>query len=327
MGNLCTTTDSVCDSDDYEFEKAAAEEVVESFCEKTVITATSQSSLPSLLLNRNPTEMYGERVELLGKFGTVAEFFAGTVCPDCCWCAFALSSKHMKTEQLLEFFDCCLNYFSQTTSPSLRLWAERQTNDIYYEFVIKTFGKAKNYLNRREFWYVADKMQSRYETEKTVSVAAAEEINIVWHRKQSLIPGFFLDKNHDHQDSIIFKLFSSNGRILTSEEMHNLVYHSILFFSVEQFTIIQDLTDVWDVVFEVCRDIMNGEDLEAIDFNRFRAAGRELRDVFHQLSTLQEERSSRQPSSHGGKSFSTFSSVSRRMSCDYVDEVSVREDN
>lgn len=320
MGNLCTTTESFCDPEN-DYEKAAAvEENAESSFTKTVVTTISQSSLPSLLLNRNPTEMYGEQVEHLGKFGTVAEFFAGTVCPDCCWCAFALSSQHMKTEQLLEFFDYCLNYFSQTTSPSLRLWAERQTNDIYYEFVIKTFGKAKSYLNRREFWYVADKMQSRYETERTVSVAAAEEINIVWHRKQSLIPGFFLDKNHHHQDSLIFKLFSNNSKVLTSEEMHNLVYHSILFFSVEQFTIIHDLSDVWDVVFEVCRDVMNGEELQSLDFNRFREAARELRDVFHQLCLLQEERSSRQPS-QGGKSFSTFSSLSRRTSGEYLSEV------
>jgi len=65
---------------------------------------------------------------------------------------------------------------------------------------------------------------------------------------------------------------------------------------------------------------MNGEELESLDFNRFREAARELRDVFHQLCLLQEERSIRQPS-HGGKSFSTFSSLSRRTSGEYISEV------
>merc|ERR1719394_2347844 len=103
MGNLCTTTESFCDPEN-DYEKAAAvEENAESSFTKTVVTTISQSSLPSLLLNRNPTEMYGEQVEHLGKFGTVAEFFAGTVCPDCCWCAFALSSQHMKLSNFWNF--------------------------------------------------------------------------------------------------------------------------------------------------------------------------------------------------------------------------------
>ena len=41
---------------------------------------------------------------------------------------------------------------------------EELSNIIFFEFVIRIFGKAKVRLNQREFWCVADSIQSRFET-------------------------------------------------------------------------------------------------------------------------------------------------------------------
>lgn len=265
------------------------------------------------LKDRNPVELYGDRVENWGKFGAVREFFRGTVCPDCCWCAFAIPShKYMKNDQLYEFFEYVLSFFSQTASPSLRLWAERVPNDVYYEFVIKTFGIAKNHVNRREFWLVADKIFSHFETEKSTSDGEAGKFTISWHRKQTLIQPFYLNPDHSQTNHVTFKLFSSDKKVLLKEEIHDLVYHSILFFSSQQETFMTDLTEVWDVVHEVCRDILGGDQITEIDYHRFLKCATELRDVFRQLSLLQEERGSDQTDSRKSPGASLPSSADFR---------------
>jgi len=320
MGNTCNQDVVNCTAHDEEI--PAQHTQTRSFSSEKSGTSFHTDSL-FFLQERNPKEMYGDQIESLGKFGAVREFFQGTVCPDCCWCAFALangSRTYMTNAQLHEFFQTVLHFFKQTTSPTLQLWSKRKSNDIYYEFVIKTFGKAKTHLNRREFWYIADKMHSKFETERTSSTREAEKFTIGWHRKQTLIAPFFLNESDFARgNEVIFKLFSSDKSVLTNDEMHDLVYHSIIFFSSQQCALLQDLTDVWDVVFEVCRDIMGGKPFTEVSFVRFEKAAKELRNVFEQLCSLQEERFSNMESTIKSSSLDrseTFESSRRGL---YVD--------
>merc|ERR1712099_58965 len=109
----------------------------------------------------------------LGKKETVRLFFEGTICPDCCCFVFGKNGCIDKNE-FLDFFRHCMEYFATNASPSVRRIHKHNYHQMYKDFVVDTFGPCKKHLNRREFWFVADLVWSKFYVEKSFTESQTE---------------------------------------------------------------------------------------------------------------------------------------------------------
>lgn len=262
----------------------------------TIFSATSngiESALStkvdfSLFENQKPLEEYKEQIAMEGKYGAVRDFLKGCESASLCWLAFADDSTYMSKEELDEFFEYCLLYVSKTIDASLQAaFYFHEPYEMYQEFVVRLFGRAKTRLNQREFWHVADSVQAKFEVERSSSV---ETVNIGYYRKQSLVKVFYLCEEDERAkiERVIFKLFGGGDGIngmLSFNGFRDLVYHSIIFFSQKQEDELECSGPFWKVLNEVVEDVLQGEKLTELDFPRFCRAAMELRDVFEKLIT------------------------------------------
>jgi len=262
---------------------------------ESLISSLTTMSQFSLFENQKPPEYYRTIISNDGKIGAVREFITHVESAAICWVAFTGDHRalYIDNDQLFSFFEFCLLYVSQTVDPALRCaFLGWRLHEMYQEFVIRIFGKAKVRLNQREFWCVADSIQSRFETEKEPS-ESDEHVDIGHWRKQRLIKVFYLGADEQKMNLVLFKLFSSNGNILTKEEFYEVVFHSIVFFSQKEESELERSGDLWAVIDEVVIDVLKGQQPMEMSFDRFCIAAAELRSLFHDLIEIWKIRAER----------------------------------
>lgn len=279
---------------------------------ESLISSLTTMSQFSLFENQKPPDYYRTIISNDGKIGAVREFITHVESAAICWVAFTGDHRatYIEHEQLFNFFEYCLLYVSQTVDPALRCaFLGWRLHEMYQEFVIRVFGKAKARLNQREFWCVADRIQTRFETEKEPS-ESEDDVDIGHWRKQRLIKAFYLGFDEKKMNLVLFKLFASNGTSLTIDEFYEVVFHSIIFFSQKEESELERSGDLWAVISEVVIDVLKGQELMEMSFDRFCKAAFELRSLFHDLIEVWKIRAARSQDERSDSPISCYKSSS-----------------
>lgn len=222
----------------------------------------------------------------IGKKEAIRLFFQGTICPDCCCFVFGKNGC-IDRKGFTDWFHHCMDFFALNPSPSVRKFHQESCDALYKEFVEESFGQ-KHYLSRREFWYVADQVLTKFYVEKSFTESQTEIAQLEFTRRQHLVETFFL-RPSPNTDFLIFKYFQTDSQrgYLAFSELEDFVRQAVVFFGKNQggcgeHTVLQ-IDELPDVTRDVCLDILKGRVPKKIGFNRFQSAAAELKAIFDEL--------------------------------------------